>query len=126
MCISLNTFHLSLLISSQEVPHSLHGAYGGTYPQAELPPPDIGRQGPEGHAPEWLDFGDNHIGLSVLSDEVISQNIFHVASIEEGIINAVQLRVNLGVLDGLRHVLDTDHLARLLCHEVGNGTCPRV
>ena len=77
------------------------------------------------HTSTW-GIGDDHIGASVLSDEVVGQDVLHITSIEKGVLDAVQLRVDLGVLDGLRHILDTDHLARLLCHEVGNGACSRI
>ena len=77
------------------------------------------------HTSTWW-IGDDDIGSSVLSDEVVSQDILHVSGIEEGVLDAVELRVDLGILDGLRHILDTDHLSCLLCHEVGNGACSRI
>ena len=35
---------------------------------------------------------------------------------------SVQLSIHLGVLDGLRHVLDTDYLLGLFGYEIGNRT----
>ena len=38
---------------------------------------------------------DNHIGMSVLSNELFCQNILHVASIEQSVANLVHFRVDL-------------------------------
>ena len=74
------------------------------------------------HTSAWW-IGDDDIGLTVLCDKLIGKDVLHVASIEQGVLDAVNLRVNLSVLDGLGHVLDTNNLLGLTGHKVGYGTC---
>ena len=79
------------------------------------------------HAGTWR-VSDDDIRTSVLSDEVVCQNILHVACIEQGVGNAVDFRVDFGILNSFWHVFDADNLLGVLCHEVGNGasTCVKV
>ena len=74
------------------------------------------------HSGTWW-VGDDDIGLTVLCDKLVSKDILHIASIEQGVVYAVNLRVDLSVLDSLGHILDTYHPASLASHKVGNGTC---
>ena len=71
-------------------------------------------------------IGDDDIGTSVLGNELIGEDVLHVAGIEEGIVDVVDLGIDLGILDGLGDILDTNDLTGLTSHEVGNGTCTGV
>ena len=73
------------------------------------------------HAGTWR-VGDDDVWTTMLSDEVIGQDILHVACIEEGVLNVVYLGIHLGILDSLWHVFDTDYLLCLVSHEVGDGS----
>ena len=64
------------------------------------------------HSGTWW-VGDDDIGLTVLCDKLVSKDILHIASIEQGVVDAVNLRVDLSVLDSLGHILDTYHPASL-------------
>ena len=72
------------------------------------------------HAGPWR-VGDNDVRTSVLGDKLVRQDVFHVAGKEQCVLNAVDLGVDLGVLDGFGHILDADDLPCLSCHEVGDG-----
>ena len=72
------------------------------------------------HAGSWR-VGDDHVGAAMLLDELIVQNVLHVAGIEERVADMVLLGVHLGVLDGLGYIFYSDHLAGLPGHKVGNG-----
>ena len=69
---------------------------------------------------------DDHIGTAVLGDEVVGEDILHIAGIEEGVGDAVDLGVDLRILDGLGHVFDADDLTGFLCNEVGDGASAGV
>ena len=73
------------------------------------------------HSGTWR-VGDDDIWATVLGDEVIGQDIFHIACIEEGILDVVHLRIHLCILDSLWHVFDADYLLCLVSHEVGDGS----
>ena len=77
------------------------------------------------HTGTWW-VGDDDIWATVLGDEVVGQDVLHVASIEEGVGDVVYLGVDLGVLDGFWYVLDTDYLLSLVSHEVGDGSSTGV
>ena len=68
----------------------------------------------------WV--GDDDVWATMLSDEVVGEDILHIACIEEGIGDVVYLGVDLGILDSLRYVFDTNHLLGLVSHEVGDGS----
>ena len=65
--------------------------------------------------------GDDDIRAPVFCNKIVRQYILHVTGIEQGVLDVVLLGVNLGILDGFRHIFDTDDLASLFRHEVGNG-----
>ena len=65
--------------------------------------------------------GDDDVGPPMLLEEVVVEDVLHVACEEERVVNAVDLRVHLRILDGFRHVLDADDLTGLAGHEVGDG-----
>ena len=71
------------------------------------------------HTGSW-GVGDNDIGPSVLGDEVVSQDVLHVAGKEQRVVDAVCLRVNLCILDGFRYIFYTDYLAGLTGYEIGD------
>ena len=77
------------------------------------------------HAGPWR-VGDDDVGASVLCDELVRQDVLHVAGIEQRVLNAVNLGIDLCVLDGLGHILDADDLPCLSRHEVGNGPCAGI
>ena len=70
------------------------------------------------HSGTWR-VGDDNIRLAVPGYEIISQDVLHVARKERRVAYAVDGGIHLGVLDGLRHILDAHHLACLARHEVG-------
>ena len=72
----------------------------------------------------WV--GDDYIWAAVFLDEAVGENIFHVASKEERVVDAIERRVHLGILNSFGHVLDADDLACLARHEVGYGTSAGV
>ena len=72
----------------------------------------------------WV--GDDDIGTSMLSYELVAQHILHIAGIEKGVVDAVDLGVDLSILNGFRDVLDADDLTGLTGHEVGNGASAGV
>ena len=55
------------------------------------------------------------------ADELVVQDVFHVAGIEQGVIDAVDLGIDFGVLNSFRHVFYADNLTALPGNEVGNG-----
>ena len=57
--------------------------------------------------------GDDDIGTAVLVDEILCQHILHVACKEEGVGDAIDLRIYFGVFDGFGYILDADDLACL-------------
>lgn len=73
------------------------------------------------HSGTWW-VGDDDVRSTVLCDEIVGQDILHVACVEEGVLDVVHLRIHLGILYGLWHVLDTDYLFCLVSHEVGDGS----
>ena len=74
------------------------------------------------HTCTWRIRNDD-IGPTMRCDKIIIEYILHVTRIEEGVRNTIEFRVDLGILDGLGHIFDTDDLPCLPCHEVGNGSC---
>ena len=64
--------------------------------------------------------GDDNIRAAVLMQESVVEHIFHVAGKEQSVRYAVDLGVDLGILDSLGHILDTDDLPRLPRNEIGN------
>lgn len=64
------------------------------------------------HSGTWW-VGDDDVRSTVLCDEIVGQDILHVACIEEGVLDVVHLRIHLGILYGLWHILDTDYLFAL-------------
>ena len=77
------------------------------------------------HACPWR-VGDDDVRTTVLSHKRIVQNILHVSCEEEGVVDAVDLRVHFGVLNGFRNVLNADDLPSLLRHEIGNRPRTRI
>ncbi|CDA56888.1 unknown [Prevotella sp. CAG:604] len=73
------------------------------------------------HTSTWR-VGDDDIRTAMLPDEIVGQDILHIACIEEGVLDVVYLRIHLCILDGFRHVFDTDYFFSLVCHEIGNGS----
>lgn len=64
------------------------------------------------HSGTWW-VGDDDVWTTMLGDEIVGQDILHVACIEEGVLDVVHLRIHLGILYGLWYVLDTDYLFAL-------------
>ena len=74
------------------------------------------------HACSWW-VGDDDIWTTMLCDEVVSEYVFHVACIEEGVVDTIELGVYLGILDGIFYVLYAYDLLCLASHEIGDGAC---
>ena len=74
------------------------------------------------HSCTWR-VGDDDVGSSMLCDEVVCQDVLHIACIEERILDIVYLRVDFGIFDSLRHVFDSYYLLGFVCHKVGYGSC---
>ena len=65
--------------------------------------------------------GDDDIGATILRDEVLVENILHVACEEESVVEKIQLRIHFRVFYCLGHILNAYHLLGLLGDEVGDG-----
>ena len=72
----------------------------------------------------WV--GDDDVGTAVPGDEVVREDLTHVAGKELRVCDVVDAAVDLRVLDGLRHIFDADNFTRLTRHIVGDGACARV
>ena len=72
------------------------------------------------HTGSW-GVGDDNIRLTVLCDKAFGQDVLHVPGKEKGILDAVQGRIDFGILDSLRHIFDAHHLAGLAGDEVGDS-----
>ena len=58
----------------------------------------------------------------MLIDKFLSQHIFHISGIEQGILNLINLGIYLCVFDSFRYILDTNHLTSLAGYKIGNGS----
>ena len=65
---------------------------------------------------------DYDIRTSVFCDEIFCQNILHVSSKESAVLYAVVFCVQLCVLNGFRHIFNTDDLCCLARDELGDGS----
>ena len=65
---------------------------------------------------------DYYVWTAVLFDEFVGQYVFHIASKEQRIVDAVDSRVHFCVLNSFRHIFYTNHLSSLSAHEVCNRT----
>lgn len=70
------------------------------------------------HSCAWR-VDDHHVGTSVLGDESVGEHVLHVAGKEDGVVDAVDLRVEFRVGNRLGHVFDANHFFHLPRHEVG-------
>ena len=68
----------------------------------------------------WVGYDD--VWTAVLGDKLVVKDVLHIACIEQGVVYVVHLRVYLGILDSLRHILDAHYLTRLASHKVGYGS----
>ena len=57
--------------------------------------------------------GDDDIRTAMLVDEVNGENVLHVASIEERVVDAVYCRIDLCILNSLWHIFDAHNLPSL-------------
>lgn len=53
--------------------------------------------------------GDDDVGTAVAGDEVVGEHLGHVTGIEGAVLDAVDVGVDLGIVDGGLHVFDADH-----------------
>ncbi|OAV63841.1 hypothetical protein Barb4_04673 [Bacteroidales bacterium Barb4] len=65
--------------------------------------------------------GDDNVRATVAVNEGFVQKVFHIASVEKGVCDAVQGGVYFGIFDGFGNVFDADHLTGLTGDEVGDG-----
>ena len=70
--------------------------------------------------------GDDDVRATVFGDEVVGENIFHIACKEQRVVDMIDLRVYLSVFDSLWHVLNANDLTGLLCYEIGNRACAGI
>ena len=68
-------------------------------------------------------IGDDDVRASVLGDKLVGEYVLHIAGIEQGVGDAVDVGVDLGILDGLGDVFDANDLTGLTGHEIGDGAC---
>ena len=64
--------------------------------------------------------GNDDVRLSVLRDELVGEDLRHVAHHELRVRDVVLRGVDLRVLHGSIDVLDADHPLGLVCYEIGN------
>ena len=72
------------------------------------------------HTGAW-GVDNHHIRTAVASHKFVGEDILHVSGIEEGVVQAVDLRVEASVVDGFRHIFDADDLSSIAGHEVGDS-----
>ncbi len=77
------------------------------------------------HSCTWR-IRHNDIWLSMLFDEVISENVFHISRKERSVLNFVDLAVYLCVFDGLLDILYANDTLCLTCDEVRYRARTRV
>ena len=77
------------------------------------------------HSRSWR-IGDDDIGASMLLYELLIENILHITSIEQGVVDIVDLGVDLRVFNGIFHIFNPDDLTSLSRHKISNGSCASV
>ena len=77
------------------------------------------------HSGTWR-VGNDDIRTAMLVDEILRKDVLHIAGLEQGILDTVDLRIDLCILNSLGHILDTHYLAGTAGYEVGNGTCSGI
>ncbi len=70
--------------------------------------------------------GDDDIWTSMLCNEIICQDVFHIASIEQSVLDAVDFGVDLRILDGFGYILNANDLLGFLSYEVCDCACTSV
>ena len=70
------------------------------------------------HTGTWR-VGNDNVRPAMLGNEVVGKYVLHVTSKELRIADAVNLRVYLCILNGLRHILYAYDLCRFPCNEIG-------
>ena len=69
---------------------------------------------------------DDNIRPPVLLHKVLGKDVFHITGKEQRVVDTIEGRVNLGILDGIFDIFDAHHLAGIACHEVGNSSCASI
>ena len=77
------------------------------------------------HASTW-GVGDDDVRLTMLADEVCGEDIFHVACVEERVVNAVDLAIDACIFNCLGNIFDTYDGSALPGDEVGYRPCPCI
>ena len=77
------------------------------------------------HTGTWR-VGDDDVGPAVLAYEVGGEYVFHVAGIEQCVVDTVDFRVYACIIYSLGHIFYADYLTGLAAHEVGYGACACV
>ena len=77
------------------------------------------------HTGAWR-VGDYHVGTPMTCDKIIGEDVLHISGKERGVINSIDCRVDLCVLNSLGHILDTYHLTGLAGYKVGYSSCASV
>ena len=73
------------------------------------------------HTCPWR-IRDDDIRTTMFCNEILSQDILHIAGIKQGIVDTVDCGIDFCILDGFRDIFDTDHLLRLTGDEIGDGS----
>ena len=73
------------------------------------------------HTCTWW-VSDNDIGTTMFSDKHVSQDIFHITSEEQGIVDMINLGIDSGIFNRFWYIFNTNHFPCFPCDEVSNST----
>ena len=59
-------------------------------------------------------------------DELVGQDVLHVACVEKGVVERIVLRVDFSIFNGFWHIFNTNNLFGLFGYEAGYGSCTCV
>src|SRR5690606_30304480 len=91
----------------------------------------LGRYLKEGLNNIWMHastrrIGNNHVGMPFFLDQLLIEQVFHVACIEMAIAKTVKLGIGFGVIYGLGHVLYSDDFFGVSGNKLGNRASARI
>ena len=66
-------------------------------------------------------IGDDYIGVAMLCEERIVEQIFHVACVKIGVGDVVDLRVDFSIGNGCLHIFEANYFFGAACHKVSDG-----
>ena len=65
---------------------------------------------------------DDYVGVTVATDKLFVQHVFHVSCVEYRVVDIVESRIDFGIFNSLRDVFDAYDFLGITGHEVGNGS----